>query len=126
MDERLLSHELRDIASNSPMSAMTRTKLRKLATRIEVKERDLEVITALARKMLKRGHTKPPGMRVYMADQADAEIERLRAALAKYGDHSAGCHITYRGAAYRPECTCGWEKDRPADSASSPSMKSDE
>lgn len=49
-----LSTELRELADYAPMSMGTRTKLRALANKIEVFERDNEVVTDLARKMLNK------------------------------------------------------------------------
>ena len=46
--------------------------------------------------------------RVYDADEADKEIERLRKDLKKYGEHHHSCK--FRWAYLSKDCTCGLQQ----------------
>ena len=46
-------------------------------------------------------------------DEAADEIERLRAALDKYGEHDPSC-IAYESSRNEPSCECGWRSAREA------------
>lgn len=47
------------------------------------------------------------GVHGTLGDKAAVEIERLQAALKKYGYHKRGCHTQDRRVERQP-CDCGW------------------